>query len=100
MARGGRPMAPSVWLAAPREQADPLDTYTPLVSKKCSMVSLLTQFVLRFSTSFTASAGLFRVISGSLSRPARSRAFSAATWGVRRAAFSCIRLAAVASPTA
>lgn len=35
-----RPMAESVWLASPLEQAEPLETYTSRASRKCSIVSL------------------------------------------------------------
>ena len=87
-------MAVRVWLAAPLLQADPLDTYTPMVSRWCSMVSLRITFRLKFSTSGTASSGLFRVTSGNCFSPSRRRVFSSTSvlwrWG-------SVRLSSVAA---
>ena len=63
------------------------------------MVSLFTRMVLKFSTSLTASSGLLSTTSR-VERPARSLAFSAATWAARAAKVFSIRRAAVARPTA
>ena len=97
MRRRARPMAVSVWLASPRLHAEPLETQMPLLSKKCSIVSLLMPSTEKFASSGRASGGLLRVMPGSSASLCHSSAFSAAMCASRAAASAPMRSAAFAS---
>ena len=85
-------MAVSVWLASPLLHAEPLDTYTSRLSRKWSIVSLLTPSTEKFTSSGSASAGLFSTIPGIPASASRSVLFSAAMRPARPlSAKMCIR---------